>query len=137
MSLCASLGFVRFETPGYLVLLALLPLIVVLSFRSLAGLGPIRRWLALGMRCLVIACMAFALAGPHWTRKTDALSVVFVVDRSRSVPRPKQLEAFQFLENAAKDMRPTKDRLGVVAFDGKAENRASMAVSFHGTPKSL
>ena len=120
MILWGSLAFVRFETPGYLVLLALLPLIVLLSFRSLAGLGPIRRWIAIVVRCLVIACMAAALAGPSWTRETDALSVVFVVDRSRSIPRPQQLEAFQFLDNAAKDMRLTKDRLGVVAFDGKA-----------------
>jgi uncharacterized membrane protein/Mg-chelatase subunit ChlD len=120
MSACAGLAFVQFEAPGYLVLLALLPLLVVFSFRSLAGLGPLRRWIAIGMRCLVVGCMVLALAGAHWTQTTDALSVVFVVDRSRSVPRPKQIETFQFLQNAAEDMRIAKDRLGVVAFDGKA-----------------
>src|SRR5262249_49946479 len=33
--------------PEWLALLALVPLIVWLSFRSLAGLGPVRRWLAI------------------------------------------------------------------------------------------
>ncbi|MFQ5806964.1 MAG: glutamine amidotransferase, partial [Phycisphaerae bacterium] len=120
MSLCGCLAFVRFETPGYLVLLALLPLLVVFSFRSLAGLGPLRRWIAIGMRCLVVACMVLALAGAQWTRKTDELAVVFLVDRSESVPRSKQLEAFKFLEHSKGEMRRKKDRLGVIAFDGRA-----------------
>lgn len=120
MTVCGCLAFVRFETPGYLVLLALLPLLAVFSFRSLAGLGPVRRWVAIGMRCLVVTCMVLALAGAQWIRKTDALSVVFLVDRSKSIPRPKQAEAFKFLENAKEQMRPQKDQLGVIAFDGKA-----------------
>ena len=33
------LAYVRFETPGYLALLAVVPLLIALSFRSLAGLG--------------------------------------------------------------------------------------------------
>ena len=36
MSVGLMLGFVRFESPGYLLLLALLPLLAVLSIRSLA-----------------------------------------------------------------------------------------------------
>ena len=47
--------------------LALLPLIVALSFRSLSGLGPVRRWLAIGMRCVVITAIVLAL-----TRVGDA-----------------------------------------------------------------
>jgi uncharacterized membrane protein len=120
MSSFACLAFMRFETPGYLLLLALLPLLVVFSFRSLAGLGPVRRWIAIGMRCLVVGCMVLALAGARWTQKTDALSVVFAVDRSRSIPRPQQLEEFKFLKNAREEMREEKDRLGVIAFDGTA-----------------
>ncbi len=41
--------------PWWLLLLLLLPLIVWLSFRSLSGLGPVRRWVAIGLRCLGIA----------------------------------------------------------------------------------
>ncbi len=113
------LATVQFETPGYLVLLALLPLLVVFSFRSLAGLGPIRRWIAIFMRCLVVACMVLALAGAQWMRESDALSVIFLVDRSRSIPRDKQPQEFGFLQAAHQGMNATRDSLGVVAFDGK------------------
>ncbi len=120
MSFGTCLAVVRFETPGYLVLLALLPLLVVFSIRSLAGLGPVRRWIAIGVRCLVVACMVLALAGAQWTRQTDELSVIFLVDRSQSIPRPEQLDAYQFLKNAEPRMREEKDRAGVIAFDGRA-----------------
>jgi uncharacterized membrane protein/Mg-chelatase subunit ChlD len=114
------LALIRFETPGYLVLLALLPLLVVFSIRSLAGLGPVRRWIAIGVRCLVVTCMVLALAGAQWTRETDELSVIFAVDRSRSIPRPQQLDAYQFLKDAEPEMREAKDRAAVIAFDGRA-----------------
>jgi len=120
MEIDACLALVRFETPGYLVLLALLPLLVVFSIRSLAGLGLARRWIAIGIRCLVVACMVLALAGAQWTRKTDELSVIFLIDRSRSIPRPKQLDEYKFLKDAEPRMREGKDRAGVIAFDGVA-----------------
>ena len=113
------LASVHFETPGYLVLLAVLPLLVALSFRSLAGLGPIRRWVAMLARCLVVAAMIFALAGAEWTQETDALSVVALVDRSRSIPRSQQQQEYAFLSSAGEDLRQTKDYFGVIAFDGK------------------
>ena len=119
MGLHVCLAAVRFEAPGYLALLGLLPLLVVFSIRSLAGLGPVRRWVAIGMRCLVVSCMVCALAGAQWTRRTDDLSVVFLLDRSRSVPQDKQWQAFEFVQNAGQPMRKTRDRLGIVAFDGK------------------
>ena len=110
----------RFETPGYLVLLALLPLLIAFSFRSLAGLGAIRRWIAIGMRCLVLASMIFALAGMQYIRKSDDLSVVFMIDRSRSVPRDQQTRAFVEIGESKESKREVKDRLGVIAFDGVA-----------------
>jgi len=118
MIAAGCLAVLRFDSPGYLVLLAVIPLLIVLSFRSLAGLGPIRRVIALCMRTVVVACMVLALAGAEWARVTDDLSVVFLFDRSNSVPRPQQQEAFDFIERSQSEIRPTKDRLGVVAFDG-------------------
>ena len=44
------LAWLRFESPGYLALLALIPLLPALSYRSLAGLGVWRRYLAIGAR---------------------------------------------------------------------------------------
>lgn len=120
MPLAALLSPLHFETPQYLILFLLLPLIVVFSFRSLSGLGPIRRWLAIALRCAVITCMILALAGAERVLRSDESSIIFVVDRSSSVPRVKQQEAFDFVKKAAESLRPTKDRLGVIAFDGKS-----------------
>lgn len=114
------LGFVRFETPGYLALLAVLPLLVVLSLRSLAGLGRVRRWLAVGLRCLVVVVMVLALAGAQRAQRVDDLSVVFLLDRSKSVPDQLQRQAMQYVENAARE-RPREDRIAVVSFDGVAD----------------
>ncbi len=44
----------RPEQEGWLILLVLIPVIIYLSFGSLSGLGPRRRSLAIGLRCLLI-----------------------------------------------------------------------------------
>lgn len=114
------LGFVRFESPAYLALLAVLPLLVALSFRSLAGLGRGRRITALLARGLVVLIIVLALAGMQRTEAVDELAVIFLVDRSKSVPQDYQREALRFVKRAAEE-RPTDDRLGVLAFDGIAD----------------
>ena len=119
MNATILLAFFCFESPGYLALLAVLPLLVVFSFRSLAGLGPGRRALAMFMRCIVVVCMIFALAGMQRTQSRDALSVIFLVDRSNSIPREYQQRAFEFVR-AAEEGRQPDDRLGVIAFDGRS-----------------
>ncbi len=116
----ASLALIRFEEPGYLALLAVLPLLVVMSYRSLAGLGPVRRWLAIAARAVVVTLMILALAGAQRTKTIDDLSVVFLLDRSRSVPEDLQRRAYEYIARAANELGQD-DRLGIVAFDGAAE----------------
>jgi uncharacterized membrane protein len=120
MSTAMLLAFLRFETPGYLVLLAILPLLVALSYRSLSGLGGVRRWLAIAVRCVVMTLMILALAGAQRTKTSDGLSVVFLLDRSNSVPRAQQQQSFKYIEAAEGKLRKTKDRIGIIAFDGEA-----------------
>ena len=48
----ASRSF-SFNRPGYLVLLGLLPVVIWLSLRSLAGLGAARQSLAIVLRCVI------------------------------------------------------------------------------------
>ncbi|MGE0479967.1 MAG: glutamine amidotransferase [Phycisphaerae bacterium] len=108
---------VRFETPAYLVLLAVLPFLVVLSFRSLAGLGSARRIVAVTARCVVMTAMVLALAGAHRVKTSDELAVIYVVDRSNSIPRNLQQKAFDYIRQSESSRGP-KDRLAVIAFDG-------------------
>ena len=78
--------------PWWLLLLLLVPLIIALSFRSLAGLGPVRRWVAIGLRCALILFLTLALAEVHLAHRNETTTVLFVVDRSLSVPQESYLD---------------------------------------------
>jgi Mg-chelatase subunit ChlD/uncharacterized membrane protein len=73
--------------PWWLLLLLLVPLVFWFSYRSLAGLGPVRRWVALGLRCLLITLLALALAELRIKHQNENVTVLFLVDRSLSVPQ--------------------------------------------------
>src|SRR5690606_1789915 len=55
-----------FDRPGYLALLAIIPVLIWLGHRSLSSLGPVRRWLALGLRALVATAIILALADAQY-----------------------------------------------------------------------
>lgn len=81
-----SLRTLEFVQPWWLLLLLVIPLLVRFSYQSLAGLGPVRRWVALGLRCALVALLVVALAEPRLRRPNDSVTVLFLVDRSMSVP---------------------------------------------------
>ena len=112
--------FVDVTHPGYLAGLVLLPLIVALSMRTLAALGPMRRVLVVGVRCLVVIAVSLALAGLEWVRTTDDQTVVFAVDQSFSVPLDARRDAAEFVRAAHTHMRGGKDRVAVLGFAGQA-----------------
>jgi uncharacterized membrane protein len=72
--------------PAWLAFLVLVPLVVLLSFRSLAGLGPVRRWLAIGLRCALVTFLTLALAEVRLRHPNETVTVLFLVDRSSSIP---------------------------------------------------
>ncbi len=87
LSVARSVRSLEFVQPWWLVLLLVVPLIVYFSYRSLAGLGPVRRWVALSIRCLLVLLLVLAIAEPRLRRPNDNVCVLFVVDRSLSVPQ--------------------------------------------------
>jgi uncharacterized membrane protein/Mg-chelatase subunit ChlD len=131
------LAFIRFETPGYLALLAVIPLLIALSFRSLGGLGPVRRVFAICARCVVVVLIVLALAGAERTKSIDDLSVIFLVDRSKSIPPDLQRQGLEYLKKTG-EQRRLDDRIGVIAFDGVADVEQlpmkAMAVDHLSTP---
>ena len=82
-----SIRGLQFVRPLWLLLLGFVPAIVLVSRRSLSGLGPTRKWAAITLRCLGVALLAAALAEPRLRRPTDNATVLFVVDRSFSIPQ--------------------------------------------------
>ena len=78
---------VNFDSPRYLVLLAILPAFWFVGRRSLAALGNRRRHFALTLRLAIATFFIIALAEPNWQSLLHRLSVMFVVDASSSVQR--------------------------------------------------
>jgi uncharacterized membrane protein len=98
---------VRLEVvqPYWLLLLLLIPILVYFSYRSLAGLGPVRRWVALGLRSALILLIALALAEIRLRSPNETVTVLFLVDRSLSVPEEHDKEVDPKSPQAKIDLR--------------------------------
>lgn len=107
-----------FESPGYLALLGLLPVVWYLGRRSLSGLGRVRRWVVIGLRSAMIVLLALALAEVQWLRTSDQLSVVYLLDQSASIPAVQRQAMFDYVtrEVAAHRDAGRRDKAGVILF---------------------
>lgn len=65
---------------------------------------------------LLILC----LAGPHWSESTKSVSVVYLLDRSDSVPAPLKAAEEKFVTDSKQRMVKDQDKAGIIAFGGKA-----------------
>jgi Mg-chelatase subunit ChlD len=128
-----------FDHPLYLVLLGIVPLLWLIGHRSLAGLGTWRSRLALVVRSLLVVLVVFALAGIQLVRTSRRMAVLYVVDRSLSVPADKTESLVQYINrSAAEYLDPGRqDRSGVIVFGREAvvespplEGRAHLPARF-------
>ncbi|MFO0265251.1 MAG: VWA domain-containing protein, partial [Planctomycetota bacterium] len=113
-----------FERPWLLLLLGLLPLVWWLGFRSLAGLGGLRRILALLLRSIVLTLLVLALAEMSWQKRTDQLTVIYLLDQSESIPVAKRSAMLKFVFESVARHRREKDKAGVVIFGANARIEA-------------
>ena len=88
---------IGFDKPWYLLLLALVPLLWLFSFRSLAGLGYVRRIFALLLRTAVLLLIIFALAEIQFLKSSDKVTVIYVLDQSESVPLDKRQSMIEYV----------------------------------------
>ncbi len=110
---------ISIERPNLLWLLLSVPLLVALSWRPLAGLERGQRPAVLLTRCGVILLVVVCIAGIETVRTNQNLTVLFLLDRSHSIP--KELYAIQeeYVAAAARTM-PPNDKVGVLTFDGQS-----------------
>ncbi|HWL93742.1 MAG TPA: VWA domain-containing protein [Phycisphaerae bacterium] len=101
------------------LLIIIIPLVILLGWRSLSGLGGGRKYAAVLLRSAVIAILIVLLCGAYRIRFVDDRIAIFVMDQSRSVPSDLQSAALKFVKTATAEMRPGKDRIAVLSFDGK------------------
>ena len=126
---------IEFGEPWCLALLLLAVPVVWLGLRSLGTLHPVRRGIAIGVRCLLLLLLVLILSDVRTVRTQDRLTVLAVLDRSASIRAFGQvppstpdaavvagtaaavdLWALDYLDAAASDRRPD-DRLGLLTFD--------------------
>ncbi|HNQ24707.1 MAG TPA: VWA domain-containing protein [Phycisphaerae bacterium] len=103
-----------FDEPRWLWLAALVPVLALASWRSLAGLDPVRRVLALALRGMVVLLLAACLARVQSVRRSDDLTVMFLLDRSYSVHETEQQQE-DYLRGVCEQV-PPQDRVGVIDF---------------------
>ena len=58
--------------------------IVWLGMRSLSGLGPVRKWVAIGARLLVLLLFILIIGGARWQRINKNLELMVLRDISES-----------------------------------------------------
>jgi uncharacterized membrane protein len=111
---------ITFLQPWWLLLLLLIPVTVWMGRKSLAGLGPWRRWIAVGFRSVIIALLAAVMADVQWVRKSDRLSTIFVLDHSQSVPEDQSKRALDVIAEAMKKRTHPEDQPGIIVFGKEA-----------------
>jgi len=104
-----------FGQPWFLLLLLVLPLVVVFSRWSRAGLEPGRSVSGTIVRSLLIVVLAFALADAQWISKSYRTSTLFLLDHSFSIPPDIQRKAFTWISDQLKKL-PKDDTAGVIVF---------------------
>jgi len=111
----------RSLTVGRPLWLVLLPLLVVplvlFSFKSLAGLGKVRRIVAILIRTSVVGAIVLALAEVQTVRRNEKLTTMYVVDASESIPQEYRGTVLSYVTEDSKKRNKTKDDLtGVIVF---------------------
>ncbi len=110
------------ERPIYLLLLAIIPALWWISWNGLA-IGNRWRWvLANSLRSLLCLLVVLTLAEVELVRTNDRLTVIYLVDRSLSIPAERLEEVVDYVRSTANTFRQEvpDDRVGVISFGGDA-----------------
>jgi len=106
-------------------------IIVLLGMRSLAGLGPVRKWVAIGVRLAVLLLLILILGDVKWVRRNTDLEVMIVRDISRSTQLVRDFPG-KFLQTSLDDYfleatskassasRRPGDKVGEISFNEQA-----------------
>lgn len=111
---------ITFDRPGYLVWLAVAPLLWYLGRNSLAGLGPVRRLLALTLRIAAVVLLVCSIAEVQWVRTSNRLTVIYLLDQSLSIPPPRRAAMVEYVNAAISQHRQRDDKAGVIVFGREA-----------------
>ncbi|HVM47195.1 MAG TPA: VWA domain-containing protein [Candidatus Acidoferrum sp.] len=115
----------QFTHPLYLLLLPpALAWVIWFAWKSDVQISPWRRWLAFGIRTLVLLALVFAISGLQWRRPMEGMNIFFALDRSDSIPAPQQEAAKQFINKTSRQKKHV-DKAGVIVFGSEASIESS------------
>jgi uncharacterized membrane protein len=115
----------QFTHPYYLLLLApTLAWVIWFAWKTDVQASAWRRWVALGIRLVVLAAVVLAIAGLQWLRPLEGMNVFFLLDRSDSVPSQQQEAAKEYVNKSAKPKKNV-DKAGVIVFGNEASIESS------------
>ncbi|MDA7510571.1 VWA domain-containing protein, partial [Verrucomicrobia bacterium] len=107
---------IQFSNPGFLWwLLLVVPGVVWLCRHSDSSLSPWRLWVSCFVRLLLVVALTLAMAGLQWLNPQEGLNVVFLLDRSESVPSAQQDAARRYVNEVVK-LKEEEDQAGVIVF---------------------
>src|SRR5215212_5841746 len=112
----------NFQFTHPLHLLALIPALawtLWLFWKTDVQIGFVRRWLAFLLRIVIVVALVLAIAGLQWKEPLEGVNVMFVLDRSDSVPSPQQEAAFKYAQRIAAEKKK-EDRAGFLVFGSDA-----------------
>jgi uncharacterized membrane protein len=116
---------------GLLLFAGLGSFIVLLGMRSLGGLGPVRKWVAIGLRLAVLLLFILIVGGARWQREHKSLEVMALVDVSGSMRyytgypgfpnTPLRSAEDQWITTLARETdKQADDKIGVISFKQNA-----------------
>jgi Mg-chelatase subunit ChlD len=133
-----TLATVEFLHPWWLLLLLLAPVSIAIAWRALFRFESVRPWIAAVLRTAGIILLALALAEPKVRQPGEHVTVLFVVDRSLSIPTQyveaggakegddkaplvdlRKKRILRFLNDAVQqrnELRHSRDRAGLIVF---------------------
>ncbi len=110
----------RFVFPWMLLLLLLIPWSVWIGAR-IRSLGTFRKWTAITLRCVILACLVGALAGAELAKINDRLAVYFILDRSNSISEERAQAAEELIRQYCETYQTNKDdKAGVIVVGEQA-----------------
>ncbi len=107
--------------------------IILLGMRSLNGLGPVRKWVAIGIRLAVLLLFILIIGGARWQRINKNVEVIVLRDTSESMSQIKDfpgktlqesqddwLKKLSSDKNADITRKKGEDRFGIIGFNSNA-----------------
>ncbi len=116
----------QFTNPNWLFALPLaLAWVLWLAWKSDVQVSPWRRWLALGLRLVILLLLILAVAGAQWLEPQEGMNVFFLLDRSDSIPSSQQEGSLKFIQQIMAQKKK-EDRAGLVVFGTDASIESSV-----------